>query len=247
MGPRLRDWLLLLVSSAFTVAGVWMFTRGDKEGLAIAAFFGLGTLVPVSSIVTKRRFVRNTRIGGDVEAAPGRIPEDRHVLYATGGLMAVAGALMVATGGGMGPLFVACSVLICGAGVVLFAGTAIGWLGDRWLAFEPEGLRIGSRRATYLVHWDNVAAIRLGELSNNAAVCLHLRDPSRAAATAGPAADRVMKRFARNMRYTGFPILLLARHFALDAGLLARSLEGYVRDPARREALGRRAIEGPSR
>ncbi len=237
VGPRARDWALLVVSAGFTGAALAVLAVGDDAPAARsgAAFFGMCTVIASFFLREKWLAGRNAGVEGVVEAARGRIFESKVRLLGGGATLAAGGGVMLASGGFPWP-FTLASAAIFLVGVGFLVAVAVGRLGAAWLEFEAGGLRVGDRRGSFLVPWDDVVGCEVWSLHDNAVVAIALRDPRAAVASAEPAshAPAVAATLGATSTLTLFP-----SRFALDAGLLARSVATYARVPAAREQLRR--------
>jgi len=219
MWPAVRDSLALVGCVAFVLLFGLLVAVGAmpwQTAIVGIGFFGFGGLVLGRLAVVKARMARNLSTQGLVEAAPGKLHEDRVWQIALGvGLLAM-GALGVWGGRPFGPVFVLCSAIAAAFGAWTALGTALGFRAMTWLAFEPDGLRVLTPDGERFARWDGIRSIALAEFNQNPIVQIR---------TDG--ADDI----------TIWPL-----RFGVDAALLARAIDTYARVPEARAALGRKAI-----
>lgn len=246
MRAKPSDWLLLVVSALFTLAGgaLLVFSDEPRKALGPMVFFGGCTAIAAYFLAVKVRFARNDALPGQVTVAPGRIPEARGRILAAGVGLTVVGAVLVTTPG-FSWLFTAAAAVIAVTGPVVLISAALGWIGSRWLAFEPEGLRVGDRHGSWLLHWDNVATIDIGEFNSNPLLWVGVHDAALAIASTEPPERQAHT--SKQLTVTGHRgvLSIMPLNFAMDAGLLARSIDTYARDPSRRAELGRPLLDTP--
>jgi hypothetical protein len=245
MGPRLQDYTLVVVSALFMAGGLLIASSPDnfRGGLAVTVFFGGCLAIGVWILVEKIRLRDGLARPMVVGAVPGvRIPMSRARVVVPAVALTLGGAVMSWAGQDISPLFAGVSLFIFVVGVFLLVALLTGRIGDRWIAFEPEGLRFGNRRFTYLVAWDNLVAAEPYELSDNPLIALHLRSTDALLSTLeGTPRERLQARLARQMRNSeslhGVPLLLWASHFRLDTAATYRALMRYALDPTARKEL----------
>ncbi|MCA9690194.1 MAG: hypothetical protein KC636_11335 [Myxococcales bacterium] len=251
--PGPKDWLLLVVSAAFTAAGVFLFTQGyGRPALAVTLFFGACTGIAAWVLRSKGRAARQARdpelsvaaLGGVRLAAPRR----RKYLVALG--LVAFGLALAYTGAEISETFVLVSLAIAGAGVGVLVALAFGWQAQTFLEFTPEGVRVGAGGHAYTLHWDNIEGVGLGEIHSNPAVMLRLYDVERLLASVEPLSPRVTTakaraRLERGVRWSeglfGCPIGLMPIAFAVEPVVLLRAIARYLEEPALRVELQPRA------
>lgn len=222
---------MLLGSAAFTVAGLALVVLGDEpgKGIAAVAFFGLCTAVGAVIVRQRLRMAASAAAPGPFDAPPGPIREARLPLAAAGGALAGVGALLASIDGFDWPWTAASAAMALG-GLGFLVALAVGRVGDRWLRFERDGLRVADRLGSVLLPWDDVAGCQLWSVQSNVFVSVSLHDPARTVASAPSPA--VAARFVQ-----AGAVRVSAARFGWDAVAFARCVEGYARDPARRAAL----------
>ncbi len=245
---RARDWLLLLVSAAFTVAGLalWLAGRGSG-GLAAAIFFGACTGVAVWILRSKATAGRQALDPGlEVRVGEGFgevIVGSRRRQWAAGVGLVVFGAALAWTGGPIGQGFVAVSWILAGCGAALLVALGLGFRAGHALVFAREALWIGGRDR-YPLHWDNIAGAEVFELQSNLLVRVHLHAPARAVDAAEGregVAGRVARAMATTQAMIGAPVMIHPGFFGVDPVVLVRALERYATSPGAREELRPRA------
>lgn len=249
-----RDVLLLVGSAVFTALGLLMLLHGDdpRTAVAVTVFFGGCTAVAAWLVNEKTRLDTGLRTEGEVGVLGStRIPVDptRPRIGAVG--LFVGGSILAWAGQGLGGLFVLCALVMAVTGALLGVALVTGRTGGEWIAFEPEGLRFGNPRYSYLVAWDNLAAVQLAELSGNPLLALHVRSVDHLLATVQgePVAQhraRLAKAVQSSLQWQGVPLVLWPSRFGLETGHTLRAVERYVADPASRaELVAQGALPGP--
>ena len=153
--PSMEDWVVVVSSALFCISGVTIF-RQSPIGAASATFLGGCFLVGVWSLRTKQKT--------SGQASPvnlGQMYWTRKSFVAPAGL-AVFGAVCGWAFAELNPLLqwmaYGCAVVGLGMGVLTLANV----LPERYLQLTSEGLYMGSQRERFLLHWDNVAGVAVG-------------------------------------------------------------------------------------
>ncbi len=232
-----RDWQLLGVSAAFTLIGAMTILFPGQQGRLVwqTVFVAVCTAVFAFQIARRARerkseLVKNVSIAGGVPI-PMRL-----------GRALLPAAAFVA----LAPLAFAnvpWAVRICGAVAGLGGAAAIvavlAGATRQSLQFDPEGLRIAYRSWSCVVRWDDVAAVRLGEIYRNRFAAVDLRDDR--AILDGPHRRRVEKMLRQNRRWYGCDVWIPAGAYGLDAVLFVKTIHRYVSDREARAELQQRA------
>jgi hypothetical protein len=183
------------------------------------------------------------RSGEIVESVPIRIRVGRFVALSSGAaavLLTTAWAFQgsIASWGSF-----AAVVLLLAA----MPSVAFGPAGRRAIAFEPAGVRMIEPRFDVVVPWDEIVSARLLDAGGTLRVGLDVRDPARlaprvagAASSTFPGLRLLARRVARNRALLGCDLCIGASALGLDAALLLRAIETYVRMPEARCALSPR-------
>lgn len=259
MRPGLKDWLWPIAGGFFMAAELAAIYVGEfhKPAVGPEALLFLFTMIGILNLWEKVHFKRNEEVPADVRALGGPILVQRiSIIYGLGGLITVCGAFALAEGVPTnGPLVLASApvvLAVCiawtigaaavtGAGMWLLVSALFGWrMGHLYLAFEPAGLRVGTRRYSYLLHWDNLAGIHPLVRARNTWLFLAPIDAGRLVATLNPSSTRdtadgarLAAALAQPDRQTGSPLSIMPRMFGVDAGILSRAIQGYAADPGR--------------
>ena len=241
--PTLRDWGLLAVGVTFVLMGLVLLPSDRDTGIVTVVFFGACTAVFANTILRKYRFrglqAARVELTGGVPIRPSRAKSIVLALSTFG-----VGLTLVVFGRQYGEIFWYLSWLIAASGGVVFAGTAIGWLPSGYVQFDPAGITFGARGYSYLVPWDNIAGLSGGDVHDNPALFIWLRDPDRITANPPALQQRMLKTFASNQTWVGAPIYLLTATYGLDLPLLVQALERYRAEPSARVELTRRRLPG---
>jgi len=236
--------MLLLISLVFTAAGVFIVAqKGEPTGFAVIAFFGGCTAVAVWMLVRKTRARRDLHaesidiIGG----VPLRANRTAATIAAVG--MTVMGTVMALTGPAIGTIWVGLSYLIALIGVVLIAMILRGTLASQYLQFEPEGLVFGRSDTTFILAWDNIAALGRAVIGDHDALLIHVHDTDALLLSVLPQdrATRSQKRLAKTIRsnraWWDADLLIMPVHYGTSIVLLARVIHRYATDLQGRAGL----------
>jgi len=248
--PGFRDWLLLIGCTAFIGLTLFVWADGASTGMSIAslACWGLGVCVAVWQLVEKYRFQARAQSTVLTIAAPPSEPIfiARMRYYLLGGGVAVVGAAFMVLANEVPLLIRLLGCGICVAGTILVLLLTFSSFGTQYIAFEPEGLRIGDCRWSFLLGWDNVAEFRILSISGNSLVVFRLADPSLLLASVEGRGDlaawqrKLTKRINSTRSYRG-DVSVLPFMYGVDLTYFIRAIERYTRDPAARSELESRA------
>ena len=110
-----------------------------------------------------------------------------------------------------------------------------GRAGNDFLLFHPEGFDVGRARQGFRIAWTDIAQVRAGEISGNAATLLWFTDAAavaRSASDSSPQAfEKLAKQFTACRKWQGCDWYVLTALYGLDAVLLAKAIERYRSDP----------------
>lgn len=240
IGPSFRDWLLGVVSVLLALCGLIMLLSGERMGIAVFVLFSGGAATAVWTIVRKRQIRARTA------AAPvpvrGFVPfraRRSHLMVWTAGI-GVVGIAIWSTGAAGGAVFVWIGAGLAILGAVLSVLIALGVSAHAYLQFEPAGLRLGQRRYSFLLEWDNVVELSPGEFHGHDVLRIHVRDLDRLRATLEPTAigaARLAKAIRSSRQWFDADITLIAMHYGTDIGVLAPAITRYMTDPDARGEL----------
>lgn len=246
--PTLRDWLLLVIGSTFTLTGVGLVIAGKGGGAAIPAtlFFGACTVVAI-------RLLRDKLGAGApaaarelltrLQAGEALVPLRGRKFVAAGTLLGL-GLALLATGGAIGPQFMAVSGALAIGGAGLLTALLLGWQAGHATRFTREGLVMDTPTSRYLAPWTAIAAIDLAELNSSAVVRLRFVDPAAVVATLtarrGPVAvqrKRLERSFAWSMRFADCHLMFIPAGLDVDPVALFEALRRYLGEAGLRDEL----------
>lgn len=246
--PTIRDWLLLVGSLAFTLAGVALVVFGEAGGPGVATvlFFGCCTVVAVT-LIRQKLAAGDPRAGADLlarlQAGEALVPRRARRFYGAAAILGLGLALM-ATGGAIGPEFMAVSAAMAIGGAGLLVALLLGWQAGLSTRFIREGLEFSTPTVRYVVPWTAVVSADLAELHGNPIVRLRLGDVEAVVATVVPlrgdtAAQQAKLRrsFAASMRWVGFHLMFMPAAYGVDPVALFEALRRYLGDATLRAEL----------
>lgn len=235
-----RLFLLLVGSLALTLCGVFLAVRGKgRPAFAVTLFFGCCAAVQAATIARRLRQRRDTaisvRVVGGVAIRPSR------------GRLAAWGVLTLSAGVGLAILgesfpfpFRAASWAIAASGALVLAGVAARRLPVGFLQFDPAGLSLGRRHWTITLPWDQVERVAAGEVNDNAAALLWVRDLAAVAVTPPEKQRQAVRAMLSSVEWTGAPVVVLTGAYGLSLPHLVAALERYASEPAARAELAPR-------
>lgn len=204
--PSMEDWALVVISALFCITGVLLaIFRQSRTGAAAATFFGGCFLVGVWALRTKQKT--------SGQASPVNLGQmywtRKEPRYVAAAGLAVGGAVCGWASAELNPLLqwmaYGCAVVGLGLGVLTLANV----LPERYLQLTSEGLYMGSQRERFLLHWDNVASVTVGEIHGNPMVHVGIVDPEAVLATLSPVGSspprpqRLKKQMEKNLVWFG--------------------------------------------
>lgn len=242
----MRDVFLIGASAVFVAIGLLATVTGNlRVGIPTLVMFGSALFIFVSARAGRARTARALAAEGSVEAIGGvRMTELRSRKF---GIAAMCVAIGVAFSWEFAPQGwwpAALGWLIAGVGVVVAAITAV--RAPSWVQLNSAGIEFGSASVRYVVPWDDLAAVKVGELNRVPMVFLQLRDVAGLAASVEPpeARAKLLARMASSEGMLGFPLVIQPVAFGVEGGWLARALVQYATEPGRRGELVERGRIG---
>jgi hypothetical protein len=239
--PGVRDWALLAINIVFVALGLFILLHERDVGIVTLAVFGPCLVVTVGTVLRKFRFRRLRALKAEIV---GGVPirQSRAQTLITALVLTLMGVVIVLFGHSYGLIFWTLAWLMAVTGGALTIAVLLGLIPNGYVRFDPEGITFGRTRYSYLVPWDNIAAVRTGQVHDNPALFIWLRDYD--AITVQPSAKRaqVRKSFATGMAWAGAPIMLLPSHYGIDLPFLILALQRYLTEPAARSELAHRLI-----
>jgi hypothetical protein len=239
--PGLRDWALLAINIVFVALGLFILPHNRDVGIVSLALFGPCLLVTVGSVLRKFRFRRLRALKAEIV---GGVPirQSRTQTLLTALVLTLMGVLTVLFGRSYGLIFWTLAWLMALTGGALTIAVLLGLIPDGYVKFDPEGITFGRARYSYLVPWDNIARVGAGQVHDNPALFIWLRDYDRVTVQPSEKRARVLKSFAWGAGWAGAPIMLLPSRYGMELPFLLIALGRYLTDPAARGELAHRLI-----
>jgi hypothetical protein len=239
--PTFRDWALLVVAVLFTVAGAIILPHDRNVGIVSIAMFGPCAAVFVIIIMRKLRFRRLRALKAEIV---GGVPirQSRALVVTSSITLAAMGAIFILFGHSYGPVFLVLAWVIALIGGALLIGALSGWWPNGSIQFDPEGITFGRSGFAFTVPWDNIAQVSAGNLNNNPAAFMSLRDYHGILVRPDTRRARALKQLAWNTGWAGAPIVIFTPNYGMDLPLFMAALERYLADPSARAELAPRLL-----
>ncbi len=243
----MRDLFLIGSSAVFVAMGLLATVMGNlRVGVPSIVLFGSALFVFVSARVGRARTVRALEAAGTIEAIGGvRMTELRSRKLGMAAMCVAIGVTFSWQFAPQGWWPASLGWLITVAGGALAVVTVV--RAPSWVQLNPTGIEFGSAAMRYVVRWDHLAAVKVGEFNRVPMVFLALRDVAGLAASVQPAEARskLLAGMASSEGMFGFPLVIQPAAFGVEGGWLARALAQYAAEPGRRAELAERGrIEG---
>jgi len=239
----MRDLLLIVLSAGFVAIGLLATAIGNlRVGIPTMVIFGSALFVFVSARARRARTERALAAEGQVQATGGvRMTELRARKFGTAAMCIAIGVAFAREFAPRGWWPASLGWLIAGAGGVLAVITAV--RAPSWVQLNPTGIEFGSATVRYVVPWDDLAGVTVGEFNRVPMVFLRLRDVAGLAASVAPptARAKLIARMASSEGMLGFPLVIQPAAFGVEGAWLARALAQYAAEPGRRGELVERA------
>lgn len=235
----MRDALLVILSALFVLCGLVAVAVGNlRLGLPTILMFGAAFALFSRQMLARQRTRRALDSPATLQGIGGlRILAPRaRKLWIACALLAIG----VAFAWGFAPRGwwpAALGWLIAGFGVAVGGFTLV--TAPPWMLLRPEGIEFGSAKAVYIVPWDDIIGVQLGEFNRHTMIFLTLRDLRGTIASVQPPGQAAAfgRAMADSQAMMGFPLVILPDAFELEPAWLLRALTDYVTEPARRAEL----------
>jgi hypothetical protein len=232
-----KNWISLVVSALFTVAGALIFVTGNEPRFAIGviAFSGGCLIFSVVDLLSRLR-ARTDRSAENVEIVGGvplRVSRSRWILGS--GLGFVIGTVAVWGISPHMPLLLTWggAFCVCVAGL-FFVGTVSGQLLNQQITFRPEGLEVQFPRLWFTIPWDQITEVAEREYAGQLVVTLGIANPS---SVRCESAAKFQKMLTTNQNWAGCDVLIFCSQFGVSSALLARAVQTYCKNPEKRASL----------
>lgn len=235
-GPSWRDWALLAVNVVFVGMGLVLLPVKFDVAIVTLTFFGFCALVPITTILRKRRnrrlrLLRAAVVGG-VRIRPSRL---RTLALGVGLLL--LGAVLIVFGRGYPWLMHVVVWIISATGAVLTVGVLVGKFPVGYLMFTPRGLTIARRKYTSLVSWDDMVMWDSAEFHDNPVLRIWVRPGAISVVEPPSESSRAEADSVSSLAWMGAPIAIMTSGYGLDVPVVLLAIERYVREPGSRAEL----------
>lgn len=231
----LHNWFLLLIGVAFIICGLILLPSNFNVGIVTLAFFGSCAVLPAYRILKDLR----PRPAPDRVALAGGIPIRPSRLF-LGGIAAwviIVASICLIFGDSYPLIFRMLIAAVLLAGCLMLCAVVIGWMPGTHLQFDPQGITLGYRRHSFLVGFDNIAAITMTEVQSNTFLLMQLHDPDLIEVAPPEQRVRVFKRMRNLERLYGGHIMIPTGQYRMDPSLLTQALHRYITEPSSRSEL----------
>ncbi|HNH10909.1 MAG TPA: hypothetical protein PK683_20605, partial [Leptospiraceae bacterium] len=244
MKIKFSDYAGVCICFLFTAAGIWIWFYPG------AFLFGFGFIVLSISLYTKKKAYKNLSTEfASIEIEGGRkFTQSPLIFYSTSvGLFLAGSGTMFFWDQKIGLLICGAVAAAFGAGLVL--SKLLGLFGNQFISFEETGLLVGRNGYSFLIHWENIAEIRMDEWNNVPYVFLEIISYENAEDTIESAdreksALKLRKSCIWNQGYFGSSFAFSTVQFGMDTALFFKAIIQYLERPEKREELAlRKRIE----
>lgn len=237
MKIKFSDYAAVLICFLFAAAGIFI------RFYPAVFLFGFGFIVLSLSLWKKKQGLKNLNTEfHSIEIEGGRkFTQSPLIFYST------AAGLLLAGGGTMFFWDQKKGMLICGAvtaafGAGLILSRLFGFFGNNFISFEETGLRVGRNGYSFLIHWDNIAEIQMGEWNNVPYVFVEIISEEAAVPTIESADPRkaelkLRKSCIWNREFLGSSFAFSTSQFGMDTALFYKAVCQYQEKPEKRTEL----------
>lgn len=240
--PKRKDWVLALISLTFVAMGFFLLPKNRDVGIVTIAFFGVCAGTFLTTIFRKLRESKfqsiSVGVSGGVDIKPSRLR-----VWLMAFLLISLGTILAVFGDSYPFLLRILAYVIAGFGILLVALILFGKIPVGFLRFDPDGFRIGRRKWTILLSWDEIAEVRAGEFNSNAAVFLFLRSYDRIRTEPEEFYQKAIQEILSSEGWIGSHFMILTSNYGMSSPVLAEAIERYKSQPEAREELNRTRIE----
>lgn len=247
---KIKDLLLIIISSLFTLAGIFIIWKGGsnesfKAGLGASVFFGFCLLIFIFNLKQKLDFKKKISSRANVSIQPNiRFYLSKLKAYSLGFGMIVLGSVLIYTAYGIKIILAACGAFLLFIGIILVIGYLTGLLGKNYISFEFEGLRMGYKKYSYLIRWDNILNLSNGIWNENPVLIINLINPEDLILnleTKEKKIEKIHKKIRKaiifNISYHGCHLLLMPQTYGLDVAYTYSVIQKYLHNPETRSEL----------
>lgn len=229
----IRDWMLLAISCAFVIAGIALLWKAPDTAIITIVFFGACGIVPVSSLLRRRRAQRASTVAATLTLPADRTlrPMRSRAVALFGGMLGL-GVVIFYFSARYSPTFRWLIALVAVIGLCGLVAVALGYAPVGYLRFDAGQLTLGMRGYAMHVPWSACTAVIVGEYMNNPAVFVHLDDAASVHASPPEQTAKAHKALQRNESWCGAPIMILTTPYDFDPEALAAAIEQQMRAAA---------------
>lgn len=237
MKIKFSDYAAVLICLLFTVAGFFI------RFYPAVFLFGFGCIVLSLSLYKKKQALKNLNADfQSIDIEGGRkFKQSPLIFYSTAiGLFIAGGGTMFFWDQKMGLLICGAVTAALGAGMIV--SRLFGFFGNNFISFEETGLRIGRNGYSFLIHWNNIAGIQLGEWNNVPYVFIEIVSEEAAVETIESdnlekAILKFLKSCTWNREFFESSFAFSTGQFGMDTALFFRAVTQYYENPMKRREL----------
>ncbi|MCB1193012.1 MAG: hypothetical protein KDK90_21385 [Leptospiraceae bacterium] len=231
------DYASLIICLVFSVVGYFI---SFYPGFFI---FGFGFIILSFSLFVKFKAVKNfNNHFHSVSVEGGRKFSQSLILFyfVTIGLIISGSGVLVTAGNNF--VMLLCGVVILVFGLVMFFLKLFRFSGNNFIIFEESGLRVGRNRYTFLIQWDSITGVQLGEWNNVPYVFLQVFLEEGVERTIDSKnLERDKKKFRKscewNQDFFGSSFAFSTSQYGIDIALFYKAILQYWQQPIKRKEL----------
>ncbi|MCB1179906.1 MAG: hypothetical protein KDK36_20180 [Leptospiraceae bacterium] len=235
---------LATFSLIVSIIGILMtiIQRNPKDfgnGISISLFFLMCAIVLFYSIYSDQKIKKELEIPIEKISIEGgrKIYFSKFKIYSTGFILFISfGIISYFSSINKIFTFITFGVSILGGVVIILALTGI--IGKQFISFEENGLRIGDKKGSFLLNWDNFF-YSLEEWNNNHFIFFTIHNYNLIEWQEGSInKDKLLtsyyKAFGTNRNMMGCDYFFNPSHYGFSPAIFYRAVEIFVKDPHER-------------
>ncbi|RHX86298.1 hypothetical protein [Leptospira stimsonii] len=240
--PQRKDWVLTGISLLSVLIGVIILPENWNVGIVTIAFFGVCSGTFLATILRKMRESQfqslSIDVAGGLDIQPSRVR-----VWMMACLLIFLGSILIVFGKEYPFVFRLISYFIAGSGFFLAVLVALGKIPSGFLRFDSDGFRIGRKKWTVFLPWDEIAEVSAGEFNSNSAVFLTLRSFDRIKTEPEEFYSKAIQEILSSEAWVGAHFMILTSNYGMSSPMLVEAITQYTTQPEAREKLSRVRIE----